>query len=94
MTGPTPLGLQGGIARIDAATGAGTVISAAAAAADGSMTKAAHNAAPALLAYRSQVRPYPHPTSEEAVRRLAAMRGLECGLACAERFHLLRMVRR
>jgi LmbE family N-acetylglucosaminyl deacetylase len=47
----------------------------------------------ALLAYRSQARTYPHPTSEEAVRRLAAMRGLECGLAAAERFHLLRMVR-
>lgn len=48
----------------------------------------------ALHAYRSQVRAYPHPTSEEAVRRLAAMRGLECGLACAERFQVLRMVRR
>jgi LmbE family N-acetylglucosaminyl deacetylase len=48
----------------------------------------------ALHAYRSQVRAYPHPTSEEAVRRLAAMRGLECGLQCAERFNVLRMVRR
>jgi LmbE family N-acetylglucosaminyl deacetylase len=47
----------------------------------------------ALYEYRSQVRSYPHPTSEEAVRRLAAMRGLECGLGFAERFHVLRMVR-
>jgi LmbE family N-acetylglucosaminyl deacetylase len=48
----------------------------------------------ALHAYASQVRPWPHPTSEEAVRRLAAMRGLECGLNHAERFHIVQMVRR
>jgi LmbE family N-acetylglucosaminyl deacetylase len=48
----------------------------------------------ALHEYRSQVRSYPHPTSEEAVRRLAAMRGLECGLNHAERFHIVQMVRR
>ena len=48
----------------------------------------------ALRAYRSQIRSYPHPISDEAVRRLAAMRGLECGLDAAERFQVLRMVRR
>ena len=47
----------------------------------------------ALHAYRSQIRQYPHPTSEEAIRRLAAMRGLECGLDHAERFRVLRVVR-
>jgi N-acetylglucosamine malate deacetylase 1 len=48
----------------------------------------------ALHAHTSQLRVYPHPTSEESVRRLAAMRGLESGLQFAERFHLIRMVRR
>ncbi len=47
----------------------------------------------ALRAYRSQIRSYPHPVSEDAVRRLAAMRGLECGMDCAERFQLLQMIR-
>ena len=47
----------------------------------------------ALHAYGSQIRPYPHPISEEATRRLAAMRGLECGLEYAERFRVLRMLR-
>ena len=47
----------------------------------------------ALGAYKSQVREYPHPTSVEAVRRLAAMRGLECGREAAERFQILSMIR-
>lgn len=47
----------------------------------------------ALNAYSSQIREYPHPTSEEALRRLAAMRGLECGVEHAERFHVHRLVR-
>lgn len=47
----------------------------------------------ALREYKSQIRDYPHPISEEAVRRLAAMRGLECGIQVAERFRVLRMIR-
>lgn len=47
----------------------------------------------ALRAYKSQIREYPHPTSEEAIRRLAAMRGMESGVEHAERFRLLRMLR-
>ena len=47
----------------------------------------------ALQEYRSQLRAFPHPTSVEAVRRLASVRGLECGLNCAERFKILQMVR-
>jgi LmbE family N-acetylglucosaminyl deacetylase len=47
----------------------------------------------ALEAYGSQIRQYPHPTSTEALRRLAAMRGMEAGLDYAERFRVLRLVR-
>lgn len=47
----------------------------------------------ALEAYGSQIRDYPHPTSSEAIRRLAAQRGMEAGLDYAERFKLLRLVR-
>ena len=46
----------------------------------------------ALHHYTSQARTYPHPMSEEAIRRLAAMRGMECGVDYAERFRVLRMV--
>jgi LmbE family N-acetylglucosaminyl deacetylase len=47
----------------------------------------------AFREYKTQVREYPHPVSEEGIRRLAAMRGLECGLQLAERFRVLRMLR-
>lgn len=47
----------------------------------------------ALHAYASQVRSFPHPVSEEAVRRRSAMRGLECGRDLAERHRLLRWIR-
>ena len=47
----------------------------------------------ALHAYKSQIRPYPHPVSEEAIRRLATMRGLECGMNYAERYRIIRMIR-
>lgn len=48
----------------------------------------------ALEAYASQLRPPPHPTSVDAVRRLASMRGLECGRVYAELFYVLKMVDR
>lgn len=47
----------------------------------------------ALEEYHSQLRPYPQTTSIEAVRRLAAMRGLESGFSYAEKFSILRLVR-
>jgi hypothetical protein len=47
VTGPTPLGLQSGIARIGA-DGTGTWVAAAAAAGDPVVTKVVHNSAPAL----------------------------------------------
>jgi N-acetylglucosamine malate deacetylase 1 len=47
----------------------------------------------ALACYKSQLRCAPHPCSEEAVRTLAAMRGMEVGIHAAEMFYLLRMIR-
>ncbi len=47
----------------------------------------------ALSAYGSQIREYPHPTSLEASKRLAALRGMEAGVDYAERFRILRLVR-
>lgn len=47
----------------------------------------------ALEAYQSQIRSFPHPISPEAVRRLAAFRGMECGVDHAESFQIIRMVR-
>jgi N-acetylglucosamine malate deacetylase 1 len=47
----------------------------------------------ALEEYHSQLRPYPHTTSIDAVRRLAAMRGMESGVSYAEKFSILRLVR-
>jgi LmbE family N-acetylglucosaminyl deacetylase len=45
----------------------------------------------ALGAYASQLREPPHALSIDAVRKLAALRGVECGVAYAEMFHLLWM---
>jgi len=47
VTGPTPLGLQSGVARV-ADDGTGTWVAAATAAGDPAITKVAHNSAPAL----------------------------------------------
>lgn len=46
----------------------------------------------ALMAYRSEARPYPHPRSVKAVENLAAKRGNEVGLPFAECFELIRGV--
>jgi LmbE family N-acetylglucosaminyl deacetylase len=48
----------------------------------------------ALGAYASEMRPFPHPRSLEAVRHLAAWRGSIVGCAAAEAFVPLRTVRR
>jgi LmbE family N-acetylglucosaminyl deacetylase len=44
-----------------------------------------------LRRYASQWRTHPHTRSEEALRALAAVRGVQCGERFAEAFHCLRM---
>lgn len=44
----------------------------------------------ALQAYKSQIRPGPHPASLDAIRALALMRGLEARFKFAELFYLLK----
>lgn len=46
----------------------------------------------ALDAYASEMRPWPHPRSVEAVRHLAALRGASCGRDAAEAFMLYRVL--
>lgn len=46
----------------------------------------------ALRAYAEELRPFPHPRSEEGVRALAAYRGISCGHAAAEGFAVGRLV--
>lgn len=48
----------------------------------------------ALRAYETEVQPYPHPRSVEAVTSLARRRGSQSGLMAAEAFCLLRRVQR
>jgi LmbE family N-acetylglucosaminyl deacetylase len=47
----------------------------------------------ALEVYQSQIHPFPHPISIESVKKLAAFRGMECGVEYAELFKIVRMVR-
>lgn len=48
----------------------------------------------AIKCYSSELRDYPHPRSEEAIRALARKRGSEAGLESAEAFCLVREVDR
>ncbi len=48
----------------------------------------------ALMVYESETRDYPFPRSNEAMRVLAMMRGVQSGLAYAEAFFLVREFRR
>lgn len=47
----------------------------------------------ALRRYRSELRPTPHPRSEEKIRALAAHRGAASGVVYAEAFELIRSLR-
>lgn len=47
----------------------------------------------ALHCYESELRPFPHPRSEEVVRALAAWRGATAGVSAAEAFEVYRIVR-
>ncbi len=47
----------------------------------------------ALGEYRSEMREFPHPRSETAVRALATLRGSTVGVSAAEAFELVRAVR-
>lgn len=46
----------------------------------------------AMRAYASQIKPFPHERSAEALRALAALRGSTVGCAAAEAFVLIRQV--
>jgi LmbE family N-acetylglucosaminyl deacetylase len=43
-----------------------------------------------LSLYESEVKDYPFPRSEEGIRALAMVRGMQAGFAYAEAFHLIR----
>jgi LmbE family N-acetylglucosaminyl deacetylase len=47
-----------------------------------------------LACYVSEVRPYPHPRSREAVEYLARTRGNQVGFEYAEAFHVVRRIER
>lgn len=44
----------------------------------------------AVRCYEAESRPFPHPRSEEALRNLAARRGIESGFVAAEAYVILR----
>ena len=46
----------------------------------------------AFAAYKSQVKPAPHPSSLTAIKILAQQRGIECGADYAELFYIQRMI--
>ncbi|MGH2542459.1 MAG: PIG-L deacetylase family protein [Ardenticatenaceae bacterium] len=46
----------------------------------------------AMAMYKDEMRPFPHPRSEEALRAVAARWGSVAGLECAEAFELIRSV--
>jgi len=47
----------------------------------------------AMTLYESEVRPFPHPTSSEALRAIARRRGSMVGVEAAEAFELVRAIR-
>lgn len=46
----------------------------------------------AMKEYKSEIRNYPHPRSEQGIRVLAQYRGMESGLEYAEAFYLVRKI--
>jgi len=48
----------------------------------------------ALMEYKNEIKEYPHPRSEEALRAMGMRRGVEAGLEMAEGFFLLREVKK
>ncbi len=48
----------------------------------------------ALVAYESEVRSFPFPRSEEGIRALAMVRGMQSGFVYAEAFRLIRALNR
>lgn len=57
------------------------------------ITSVIENKVNALEAYKSQLHPFPHPISIDSVKKLAAFRGMECGVDYAELFKIVRMVK-
>jgi len=47
----------------------------------------------ALKEYKSESRNFPHPRSQEAIEVLARRRGIEAGLAAAEAFEAIRLIK-
>jgi len=47
----------------------------------------------ALACYQSEMRPFPHPRSKEAIQALAVLRGATAGLELAEAFEVVREIR-
>jgi len=47
----------------------------------------------ALLEYKSEVLPYPHPRSYEGLVTLARFRGMQTGVEFAEAYHLIRSMK-
>ena len=47
----------------------------------------------ALDCYGDELRPYPHPRSEEGIEYLAGYRGMQCGCEYAEAFKTVRVIR-
>ena len=48
----------------------------------------------ALLEYKSEILPYPHPRSYEGLTTLARYRGMQAGVKFAEAYHLIRSMNR
>jgi LmbE family N-acetylglucosaminyl deacetylase len=46
----------------------------------------------AMTCYASQLKPFPHPRSIEAISTLAALRGSQCGYRAAEAFWIVREI--
>ena len=46
----------------------------------------------ALLAYKNEIRNFPHPRSSEAIEIIAKRWGTVCGLKAAEAFYLVRKI--
>lgn len=47
----------------------------------------------ALKGYSSEIRDFPHPRSPDAIEIIAKRRGIEVGLAAAEAFEVVRLIR-
>lgn len=47
----------------------------------------------ALKEYKTEIRPFPHPRSLQGVKIIAQRWGMQCGVAAAEAFEIMRLIR-